>query len=130
MLRRNTKEIGDLGERLAVHYLRLHGYTVKERNWRYGHGELDIIAATWRDIVFVEVKTRTRAPETLDSTPPPRAAINREKQRLTRATAQAYLRTHPTKKQPRMDVIELWLAPAPEGARPRVLRCNHIKAAY
>ncbi len=130
MLRKNTKEIGDLGERIATHRLRLHGYTVKERNWRYGHGELDIIATTWHDIVFVEVKTRTCAPEALDSAPPPRAAVNRDKQRLTRATAQAYLRTHPTKKHPRMDVIELWLAPAAEGECPRVLRYNHIKAAY
>ena len=59
MKRRTTKEIGDYGEKKAVHYLRWHGYTVKERNWRVGKCEIDIIANTWRDIVFVEVKTRS-----------------------------------------------------------------------
>ncbi len=131
MLFRTAKEIGDWGERYAAHYLRRHGYTVKERNWRHGKGELDIIATSWHDIVFVEVKTRTYADaKTLDGQPPPACAVHTEKQRLTRQTAQAYLAANPTAKQPRMDVIEVFLQSAPQGSRPRVLRLNHIKAAY
>ena len=38
---KTTKEIGNFGERMAVRYLRLHGYTVKERNWRSGHMEIE-----------------------------------------------------------------------------------------
>ena len=60
MLFRTTKEIGDWGERRAVHYLRLRGYTVKERNWVSGKSEIDIIAATLKDIVFVEVKRKLK----------------------------------------------------------------------
>ena len=124
------KEIGDFGERLAVHYLRLHGYTVKERNWFADKCEIDIIAATLRDLVFVEVKTRTYEGDEWQSAPPPSLAVHAQKQQHTRSAAQRYLYAHPTRKQPRMDVIEVWLQKAPAGQRPRLLRITHIKAAY
>lgn len=126
----HNQEIGRLGEKIAVHYLRLHGYTVKERNWRSGHWELDIIASTWRDIVFAEVKTRTYTEETIHQAPPPKRAVNAEKQRLTRAAARRYLSEHPTKKQPRMDVIEIWLLKTQDPSKPKLAKIHHIKAAY
>ena len=125
-----TKDIGNYGEKLAVRYLRLHGYTVKERNWRTGHMEIDVIASTLRTLAFVEVKTRTYTPDTLHEAPPPGSAVKSEKQRLTRRAAQIYLFEHPTKKQPRMDVIEVWLIKATPEASPRVAKIHHIKAAY
>lgn len=125
-----AKEIGDLGERLAVHYLRLHGYTVRSRNYRSGKYEIDVVATTWRDIAFVEVKTRTCKPEELDLLPPPKHAVNAEKQAFTRRAATQYLYEHPTKKRPRMDVIEIWISPSENCKKPRMLRLNHIKAAY
>lgn len=124
------KQIGDYGEKIAVRYLRLHGYTVKERNWRTGHRELDIIASTWREIVFVEVKTRTYTSDSLQTAPPPKHAIHAEKQRLTRQAARQYLCEHPTKKQPRMDVIEVWLLKENEASKIKVAKIHHIKAAY
>ncbi len=130
MLFSTTKQIGDWGERYTVHYLRRRGYTVKERNWRSGKCEIDIIAATLRDLVFVEVKTRSYNAADLSTAPPPGTAVRSEKQRLTRQGAKAYLFQHPTKKRPRMDVIEIWLEKAPAGTKPKVLRINHIKAAY
>jgi putative endonuclease len=125
-----TKEIGDFGESRAVHYLRLRGYTVKERNWRYGKGELDIIAATPRSLVFVEVKARSYASEAAEQSPPPGSAVRADKKRLTRQTAQAYLHQHPTKKHPRMDVIEVFLEKNPTRKKPKVIKINHIKGAY
>ena len=125
-----TKEIGELGERYAVHYLRLRGYTVKERNWFAGKCEIDIIASTLKDIVFVEVKTRTYTGDNWMDAPPPSLAVHTEKQRHTRTAAQRYLYAHPTRKQPRMDVIEVWLQKSPDGRRPKLLRIGHIKAAY
>lgn len=125
-----TKEIGDFGETKAVHYLRLHGYTVKERNWRAGKCEIDIIACTWRDVVFAEVKTRTYTEQELAIAPPPGLAVHSEKQRHTRQAAQRYLYEHPTKKQPRMDVIEVWLVRSDPNKPPRVAKIHHIKAAY
>lgn len=124
-----SQEIGTFGETVATHYLRFHGYTVKTRNYRAGHYEIDIIASTVRDIAFVEVKTRTCSKEELAFFPPPQRAVDRTKQHVTRRAAQQYLYEHPTKKRPRMDVIEIWLEPRAHG-KPRVLRLNHIKAAY
>ena len=126
----NTKQIGDFGERIAVRYLRLRGYTVKERNWRSGHAEIDIIATNLSSISFVEVKTRTYTRDTLHTAPPPGNAVKSEKQRLTRQAARDYLWKHPTKKQPRMDVIEVWLVRDEKNNKTKVAKINHIKAAY
>lgn len=130
MLFDTTKEIGDWGERYAVHYLRRRGYTVKERNWRAGKNEIDIIATTLFDLVFVEVKTRSYEPSELEFAPPPGSAVKADKKFHTRQGAQSYLHQHPTRKRPRMDVIEIWLEKAPRGANPKVLKINHIKGAY
>lgn len=130
-LPKTAKQIGDWGERYAVNYLRRHGYTVKERNWRYEKCELDVIAATLFDIVFVEVKTRSYSLEELAYAKPPGNAVDAKKQRLTRLAARHYLLEHPTHKRPRMDVIEIWLEkPSEERKKPRVLKINHIKGAY
>ena len=127
---KTTAEIGAYGERVAVRYLRLHGYSVKARNWRTGHMELDVIAQNRRDLAFVEVKTRTYTKETIDTAPPPGNAVKSEKQRLTRKAAKDYLWQHPTKKQPRMDVIEVWLVRDEKTNKTKVVKINHIKAAY
>ena len=115
---------------MAVRYLRLHGYTVKERNWRSGHMEIDIIAANFSTVAFVEVKARTYTMKTLETVPPPGNAVRSEKQRLTRKAAKDYLWQHPTKKQPRMDVIEVWLVRDEKTNKTKVVKINHIKAAY
>ena len=125
-----TKQIGNFGERIAVRYLRLHGYTVKERNWRSGHMEIDIIAANFKTLAFVEVKTRTYTKETIREAPPPSSAVKSEKQRLTRRAAKDYLWQHPTKKSPRMDVIEVWLIRDETNDKAKIAKINHIKAAY
>lgn len=125
-----NKQIGDYGEKIAVRYLRLHGYTIKERNWRSGHMEIDIIASNLSTIAFVEVKTRTYTKETINVAPPPSSAVKSEKQRLTRRAAQDYLWQHHTQKQPRMDVIEVWLIRNDETKKAKVAKISHLKAAY
>ena len=126
----DKKQIGDFGERMAVRYLRLHGYTVKERNWRSGHMEIDIIATTLKTVAFVEVKTRTYTEDTIQTSPPPGSAVKSEKQRLTRRAARDYLWQHPTKKQPRMDVLEVWLIRDETSKKTKVSQIRHLKAAY
>lgn len=128
--RTEKQRVGDLGEQYAVNHLRLHGYTVRERNWRSGHDELDVIATTFRTIAFVEVKTRSYVSDEVDTLPPPGRAVNAEKQRVTRRAARQYLFEHPTKKHPRMDVIEVWLENRNDGKKPKLLRIRHIKGAY
>jgi len=61
----NTKELGDLGEKLACEYLVKNGYKILGRNYRINFGEIDIIARKklkfFRKndpiVHFVEVKT-------------------------------------------------------------------------
>jgi putative endonuclease len=60
---------GMRGETIAAAYLHDIGYEIRGRNVRHGKGEIDILAHDPADdvLVFVEVKTRTRADE--DFTP-------------------------------------------------------------
>lgn len=129
-MRTDKQRVGDRGETLAARYLRLHGYRILARNWHDGRREIDIIATRLGVIAFVEVKTRTYADEAIGYLPPPRSAVDREKQRLTRAAAMNYLREHPMRKKPRMDVIEVSLAPARDGKKQRVRRIHHLVGAY
>ena len=125
-----TKKLGAYGERIAARYLFFHGYAIKERNWYAGHMEIDVIAASLNTVAFVEVKTRTYTKETIDTAPPPRCAVKSEKQRLTRQAARQYLHEHPTKKQPRMDVLEVWLLKEDETKPPKVVKIHPLKGAY
>ncbi|MDZ7358031.1 MAG: YraN family protein, partial [candidate division KSB1 bacterium] len=53
----NSKEkqpsVGKLGENLAAKFLEDKGYHILERNYRYGHGELDIIAEKDGMLIFI-----------------------------------------------------------------------------
>lgn len=55
-----TKQTGNSGENLAVELLKSKGYTIIKRNYRFGKGEIDIIAKDPNEegLVFVEVKSR------------------------------------------------------------------------
>ena len=68
-------QTGAWGEGLAAAYLREKGYVILERDWRYGHRDIDIIAQQNDTIVFVEVKTR-KSRDFAD----PVTAVNSQKQ--------------------------------------------------
>ena len=80
--------IGQRGEDIACRLLEEKGHTILERNWRYGHLEIDIISADIIGIHFVEVKARCRSIQA-----PPQDNVDRTKQRRVARAAQAYLRT-------------------------------------
>ena len=126
----NSHRVGNFGEQLAARYLRFHGYAVKERNYRAGHHEIDVIATRWGVIAFVEVKARSYREADAEIAPPPGNAVGSEKQRLTRKAAKDYLWLHHSKKQPRMDVIEVWLVKDEKSGKSKVAKINHIKGAY
>jgi putative endonuclease len=52
------RRLGVTGETLACRHLEARGFEVVERNFRTRYGELDVVAADKRCLVFVEVKTR------------------------------------------------------------------------
>jgi putative endonuclease len=51
-------ELGALGERIAARHLEGLGYQVVQRNFRFGHREIDLIVRRGELVAFVEVKAR------------------------------------------------------------------------
>jgi putative endonuclease len=56
------QQLGEFGERLAVHRLEAAGLCILARNVRVPAGEIDILAQDGGDLVFVEVRTRRSIP--------------------------------------------------------------------
>lgn len=122
------REIGNFGEDSAVKYLRRKRYRILERNYVTGKLELDIIARKGKEIVFIEVKTRSV--ESLDSDMPygrPSDAVNLEKKRNTVNAAYAYMRKNPSELNMRIDVIEVYLDK--NAKKPHILTINHFENA-
>lgn len=113
---------GAMGEILAARFLREKGYTICSSNFRCRFGEVDIIAADKRYVVFVEVKTRREDARYL-----PREAVTASKQRKLLQTASLYLSRFPTKLQPRFDVIEVVTS---SDDTMKIVEINHIIGAY
>ena len=125
-----TKEIGDLGERLAVKLLKKKHYKVLSRNLHVSHNELDIVAFDRKSkmIVFVEVKARSVEKDLYSPFGPPSAAVNKQKQLRTVDAARGFLRNNRrfNKYQPRFDVIEVYLSKEDKS----LLDINHIENAF
>lgn len=119
-------EIGKIGEKLAAKYLRRHRYRVIARNVHCGKNELDLIAQNRQYIVFVEVKTRSFTSEQEALLCRPADAVDAAKRERTLAAVRAYLREHPSKHCPRIDVIEVYLD---RSKHPRPFKIHHIEGA-
>jgi putative endonuclease len=50
------QKFGKQGEALAEEYLKRKGFVILERNYRYGHKEIDLIGKDGNTVVFIEVK--------------------------------------------------------------------------
>jgi len=57
-----SQELGSRGEDLAASHLHGRGWQIVERNWRFHHKEIDLVARRGDVIAFVEVKTRGARP--------------------------------------------------------------------
>ena len=113
-------DTGAWGEAIAARHLTEHGYIIRERNWRSGHGELDIVAEHNAEIVFVEVRTRHS-----DAFGAPEETVRARKQATLIKTAQAYIEEKSLHEaQWRIDVIAIDL-----DARNQVSRLDHIECA-
>ncbi|MBR2956409.1 MAG: YraN family protein [Clostridia bacterium] len=111
----NTKAIGDIGEEIAVNYLKKQGYKILERNAVYAGVEIDVIMKDGSTIVFCEVKTRVN---TLYGRPV--EAVTKQKQQRYVQGAKGYIVSHKVKNTDlRFDVIEVLEE-----------EINHIKSAF
>jgi putative endonuclease len=87
---RRRLDLGARGEALAADWYTSRGYTVLGRNWRCREGELDLVVARERCVVFCEVKTRTGTGFGI-----PAEAVNGGKQRRLRRLATLWLGEQP-----------------------------------
>ncbi len=95
--------LGKKGELLAKDYLEKKGYTILAQNFRTRYGEIDIIAKSKGEIVFIEVKTRSSMDHGL-----PCEAVNKDKQRKIKGVANYYLFvTNAEGSKSRIDIIEI-----------------------
>ena len=83
------KNLGAKGEDAASTFLMKKGMQILERNYRWGRGEIDIVAREGTTLVFVEVKTATT-----DEYGPPEGWVDSRKQRQIAKIAAAYLQEH------------------------------------
>jgi len=79
--------IGDLGESIAVSYLKSEGRKILYRNYRGPKGgEVDIVARDGEVLSFVEVKTRRKREMSR-----PLDAVNKKKQELIKRGGRSWL---------------------------------------
>lgn len=117
---KNKRKTGSKGEDIACEFISGLGYKIIERNYQFGHGEIDIIAEDGNTLVFIEVKYRKNL-----EFGPPELAITRGKQNQIKKTASAYLWENEIKdKESRIDVIAILHLP---NQKPKI---NHITNAF
>ena len=119
---RNARALGTWGEALAAEYLRRKRYQILASSYSCRFGEIDLIAANRKYLVFVEVKLRKSA-----DFAQAREFVDSHKQERIRTTASLYLSQYPTNLQPRFDVIEIYAPQGTETLRPRI---NHLEDAF
>lgn len=100
---RKSSEIGKEGERLAAVYLESKGWTILDRNYSFQRAEVDLVAYDNRQIVFVEVKRRSRTDYGYPEDP-----IDERKIRMIYKAAEAWMYERRMEGSPtRFDVISI-----------------------
>ncbi|MBM3242581.1 YraN family protein [Candidatus Poribacteria bacterium] len=117
----SQKQLGKIGELLAVKFLKQKGYQIIEQNYRSAWGEIDLIAQDGDVLVFVEVKTRCSL-----KFGAPQVAVTNSKQRKMSKAALEYLQERDGFDYVcRFDVISIVFPPDP--SEPII---EHIENAF
>jgi putative endonuclease len=119
----SRQQIGQLGERRAVRFLKEKGYRILERNFSCPRGEIDIIAFRNGVVAFVEVRCRTR-PIGLD----PLRTVTRRKQKRVISAARRYAALRELHAEPvelRFDIIAI--RRQPDGSMEEI---EHVENAF
>lgn len=93
-------QLGNNGEELAANYLIKIGYKILEKNWRYQHLEIDLIAEYKNQIIVVEVKTRSS-----NQWGSPDENVSNTKIKFLSTATEAYLNKLDIDKEVRFDII-------------------------
>ncbi len=109
---------GKKGEQAAFETLLKSGYLIRDRNWRCGKNEIDIVAEKNGRIIIVEVKTRNHPIEDITQ------VIDRKKINHLISAANAYLKFFSLDRELQFDVILL------TGADESNFNVEHIPDAF
>jgi len=112
-------ETGQSGEIAALQYIENLGYRVLERNWRYKHLEVDIIAMDGPILLFIEVKTRRSSLYGL-----PYEAVSYQKQQKLDRAANLYISYIRHTGEIRFDIISILIEDSTQH------RIEYIKDAF
>ena len=82
----DARTLGAYGESLAAAYYRKQGFDIVAANYRTRMGEVDLIVASRKLLVFVEVKYRSNSQMGF-----PEEAVTKKKQKTIFRCAQVYL---------------------------------------
>ena len=101
-MKTEKQKLGNAGEDKAVDYLKRKGYKIIQRNFQYGHHELDIVCSDGNDLVIVEVKS-VRVPAFGSG----ESRISKKKQQSVIKATYGYLNRHKnnTGRGVRFDVV-------------------------
>ncbi len=97
-------EVGKQGEDIAAAYLQQQGYELLGRNLFFRKAELDIVARKGGDLVFVEVKTRSKG-----ALMSPEQAVDYRKQKFIIEGAAAFIEQSDLDLDARFDIISIVL---------------------
>jgi putative endonuclease len=121
--------VGQRGEDIAAAHLERKGYRLMNRNYRTRHGEIDLIAARGRTLVFCEVKTLVARDGSGRGPAYPLEAVNHLKRHKVRRLARAWLGENAAvahgPREMRFDAIGVLLAPSG-----RLLQLDHLENAF
>ena len=115
----HNQELGELGERIAARWLAWKGWVIRDRRFRNGHRDIDIVAQHHQLIAFVEVKARSGS-----DFGDPVEAVHWQKQRELRRSALVWIARHGAAgHEYRFDVVGVLIA----GAK---IRVKHVENAF
>lgn len=138
--KKNTKKVGDLGESIAVKYLKNKGFSIIERNYRKKYGEIDIVARgtfssvknpvsheTMEVVHFVEVKSVSyETKEILEmsvshETYRPEELVDDFKLNQIRKTAETWISENQWNGEGQIDVVAVHMVSREKYARVRYI---------
>ena len=113
--------LGKFGEMVAENLMINKGYQIVAKNWKNRHLEIDIIAKNKKEIVFVEVKTRSSIICGL-----PVEQVRDDQKKNLIAAANAYIKKNNIQLIPRFDIVGIAVNPN----NMQILDITHIENAF
>jgi putative endonuclease len=101
-MKNEENDIGKQGEDMAAVWYLERGYRLRDRNWRTGHLECDLILEKEGELIFAEVKTRSGT-----GFGPPESFVTLKKQRDLLFLANRYVQQKELDLSCRFDIVSI-----------------------